>query len=405
MLYTAIQPTHVGIIKGSCIGLKQMIEATGERCAIGLALSGGGVRAAAFHAGALRRLAEMDRMRDVAHVSTVSGGSLFTGLVFHFSGYKWPTGEQYMHDVLPQVRALLTTSSLQWNALFRLLALPCNWQFLTSRANVVAQSLSRDWKIQATLSSLPSYPVWSINGSCSESGRRFRFKSGEIGDHESGYAQAPNLPLAAAMAVSAAFPGGIGPLAIRTRDYAWTKKATWNDETSKPHTPQFHKLHLYDGGVYDNLGLEPLFDMGKQELRQPENRDQRAPDIDFLFVSDAGLGYERQPLPHPLNPLRLKRVADLAFDQIRALRVRSLMNYLKHHPSNGALLPIGFAAPGGATVPASGVFLTPAEAVAAACVKTSLKCLSVEQFTLVERHGYETAHWAAKNLLAPGLPT
>jgi NTE family protein len=381
-----------------------MTETSSERRAIGLALSGGGVRAAAFHAGALRRLAEIGGMREVIHVSTVSGGSLFTGLVFHFSGYKWPTDEQYLRDVLPQVRALLTTSSLQWNALFRLLALPCNWQFLTSRANVVAQSLSKDWGIGATLSSLPSNPVWSINGSCSESGRRFRFKSGEIGDYESGYAQAPNLPLAAAMAVSAAFPGGIGPLAIRTDDYIWTKKIAWNDETPEPHIPQFRKLHLYDGGVYDNLGLEPLFDMGKQELRQPENRIQKASAIGFLLVSDAGLGYARQTLPHPLNPLRLKRVADLAFDQIRALRVRSLMNYLKHHPGNGALLPIGFAAPHGATVPVSGAFLKPEEATAAACVKTSLTCLSVEQFRLVERHGYETAHWATQNLLTYEKP-
>jgi NTE family protein len=375
-----------------------MTETSNRKRAIGLALSGGGVRAIAFHAGALRRLAELSRMLEVVHASTVSGGSLFTGLVLHFSDYKWPSDDQYLSEVFPRVRQLLTTSSLQANAMWRLVLMPQNWRYLTSRANVVAQSLSKDWGIKATLSGLPPSPIWSINGSCAESGRRFRFKSCEMGDHESGYAPAPNFPLAAAMAVSAAFPGGIGPLAIPTSDFSWTKKAAWGDTSAKPHTPPFRRLHIYDGGVYDNLGLEPLFDVGRQEMRQPEERAQRAPEIDYLFVSDAGLGYARQALPHPLNPARLKRVADLAFDQVRALRIRALMNYLQNNPESGCLLPIGFAAPKDATTPPDTAFMSPEVARSAATVKTSLKGLQPDQFDLVARHGYETAHWASHRL-------
>ena len=48
---------------------------------IGLALSGGGVRAAAFHAGVLRRLAELRALERLRHVSSVSGGSLLVGLL------------------------------------------------------------------------------------------------------------------------------------------------------------------------------------------------------------------------------------------------------------------------------------------------------------------------------------
>ncbi len=355
------------------------------------------MRAVAFHAGALRRLAEMGRLGQVVHASTVSGGSIFTGLVFHFSGYRWPSDHAYLTEVFPRVRNLLTSSSLQRNALLRL-ALPCNWRYLTSRANVIAQSLESDWKIQVPLEFLPAHPVWSINGSCSESGRRFRFKSCEMGDYESGYAQAPGFPLATAMAMSAAFPGGIGPVTLVTSRYSWTKKATWNDKTAKPHKPQFARLHLYDGGVYDNLGLEPLFDIGKQEIRPPEEREQRAPAINYLLVSDAGLGFARKSLPHPLNPRRLQRVADLAFDQIRALRIRALMNYFNNHPDAGALLPIGFGPPDGEPAPSTGPYMKREDAVAAAKVKTSLGRLRSEEFDLVALHGYETAHWAAKNL-------
>jgi len=43
---------------------------------IGLALSGGGFRASLFHLGVIRRLEELGIMRNVAVVSSVSGGSI-----------------------------------------------------------------------------------------------------------------------------------------------------------------------------------------------------------------------------------------------------------------------------------------------------------------------------------------
>lgn len=44
--------------------------------ALGLALSGGGFRASLFHIGVLARMAELDILRDVQAISTVSGGSI-----------------------------------------------------------------------------------------------------------------------------------------------------------------------------------------------------------------------------------------------------------------------------------------------------------------------------------------
>lgn len=43
---------------------------------LGLALSGGGFRASLFHIGVLARLAELDKLKDVEVISTVSGGSI-----------------------------------------------------------------------------------------------------------------------------------------------------------------------------------------------------------------------------------------------------------------------------------------------------------------------------------------
>lgn len=47
---------------------------------IALALSGGGIRAMAFHLGMLKFLAERSLLEEIHRVSTVSGGSLLVGL-------------------------------------------------------------------------------------------------------------------------------------------------------------------------------------------------------------------------------------------------------------------------------------------------------------------------------------
>ncbi len=49
---------------------------------IALALSGGGIRAMVFHLGVLRYVAEQERLEDIQCISSVSGGSLVTGLIF-----------------------------------------------------------------------------------------------------------------------------------------------------------------------------------------------------------------------------------------------------------------------------------------------------------------------------------
>ena len=99
-------------------------------------------------------------------------------------------------------------------------------------------------------------------------------------------------------------------------------------ESAEKKQPPFERLHLYDGGVYDNLGIEPLFDSGKQEPKDGVN---------FILVSDAGTALRRtKPRPH-LNPFRLKRVADIMSDQIRALRVRSFIDFLQANPRERGL--------------------------------------------------------------------
>jgi NTE family protein len=360
---------------------------------IGIALSGGGVRAAAFHAGVLKGLAEQNLLEEVAHISTVSGGSLFTGLVFHHADYSWPSSKAYLSTVFPAVRKVLTTTSLQWNAFLRLFN-PLNWRYLTTRANIVAQSIRSLWGITATLGALPPHPVWSINATTAETGHRFRFKKQTIGEYAFGYAQANSFDLASAMAVSAAFPPFIGPLTVHSKNYEWRKRETWSSEKpAEKASPPFKTFHLYDGGVYDNLGLEPLFDGGKQSIKPQEGKPAT-----FLIVSDAGAPPESEPIPGPLNPCRLQRLASIAFNQSRALRVRSFVNFILSNKGDGLYLEIGVTAKGptgeasaGAT---TGEWLSYEKVQQAARLKTTLQRLTKDQFDLLAQHGSETLAWS-----------
>lgn len=373
---------------------------------IGIALSGGGVRAAAFHAGVLRRLAELNLLESIEHISSVSGGSLFTGLVFHYSGYQYPKSEQYINQVLPNIRELLTNKSLQKNAIIRLIVNPLNWRFILSRANVIAESIRDYWGIIANLDILPVRPMWSINGTTAETGRRFRFKSAMIGDYEIGYASTKNYPLASAMAVSAAFPGGIGPLSLNTSSYEWRKLEIWNStSTAEIIRPIYKKIHIYDGGLYDNLGIEPLFDIGKQEFKIMDG----SPEINYIIVSDAGAPFVRKSIPGPFNIGRIKRVADVAFDQARSLRVRALVNFLQKKTSAGMYLQIG-------SIPKDKIIKYADSALAeifvgsynwlsdikikrAVTYSTTLSKMKRCDFDLLENHGYETVLWNEKLFL------
>lgn len=102
---------------------------------LGIALSGGGIRAAAFHLGVFKYLAEINELENITHISSVSGGSLFTGLVFHFSNYIWPSSDYFNSKTFPAIYKLLTTKSLQGHAIRNLLK-PYNWMHIFSRANI-----------------------------------------------------------------------------------------------------------------------------------------------------------------------------------------------------------------------------------------------------------------------------
>jgi NTE family protein len=339
---------------------------------LSLALSGGGVRALVFHLGVLKFLAELGLFENVTHISSVSGGSLATGLIYANAGIRWPTSKAFLTTVYPAVKQKVCGRSLILDSLSQLLR-PSNWRYLLSRANLVGKALQEHWDMDFTLRELSPYPTWSINATTAENGKRFRFKGSTIGDYEGGYAEASDLSVSTAVAVSAAFPGGIGPLALPTADYDW-KKRKWGELESAAKTvvPEFSTLHLYDGGVYDNLGLEPLFDAGNGKPKAQGS---------VVIALDAGAPLAQGFSAIALNPWRLKRVADIMADQARSLRVRTFVEYLKR-TNAGAFIQMDSPLFNRATDP---------NADFACTFPTTLRRLSELEFDRLAGHGYAVA--------------
>jgi NTE family protein len=119
----------------------------------------------------------------VEHFSSVSGGTLVGGLVLAANEWCWPTSAQYLHSVAPCIRRKLTTKNVSLISAL-LLLIPTNWRYILSRANVLSQAIEICWNVRGTIGNLPNKPIWSINGTTAETGRRFRFKLGRFGDYE-----------------------------------------------------------------------------------------------------------------------------------------------------------------------------------------------------------------------------
>lgn len=365
---------------------------------IALALSGGGFRATLFHLGVLARLAEEDLLEKVTYLSTVSGGSLCAGLVFAQNNFTWPTSAGYKNQVLPRVREVLLKKDLKAELIKHVLTHLL--EIADTRADDLSELMQDLWGVKIALKDLPPTPRWMINTTCYETGKNWRFERFRMGDYLFGYSYDTNVPLSDALAASAGFPGLIGALAFPAAKYKWFKYKTGQQDTqaidehdsrqrkTAPVSPAFSPVHLWDGGVYDNHGLEGLHDFihGWRE------------GIDFLIVSDAS--GKPKPEPYRAGVKALERiVTGIMMDQVRSLRARAIMERILNHEDRGAFLQIGNTS--------ESVFrdagldseiaakckntLSESEATQAAEMETDIARPDEKTFQRLFRHGFEVA--------------
>lgn len=249
---------------------------------IGLALSGGGFRAAAFHLGVLKRLDELELLRRVHLLSTVSGGSI-TGALYALRCVQRGDGTPGSYPVdalIDEVRPLLTRN-FRGRALFgsprRIVQ--TGMSFLTrhvSRITLLADALDRDIFGQAALADVP--PWLLINATNLMTGKSWKFFHDRAGDYLIGATDKTDATrLADAVAASAAYPVLADPFPFRTRwedlrgdllDQRWQRPpqnvpgdiSRWRRAHGRSSGPL--KVPLADGGLYDNEGLNGLRSSG-----------------------------------------------------------------------------------------------------------------------------------------------
>lgn len=285
---------------------------------IGICLSGGGYRAMLFHAGALWRLNEVGLLAKADRISSVSGGSIAAGwLALLWAKQGWGDRgipESDFRDLF--VDGLRRVAS-------RLVDIPSVLRGFAPWHNVgreLARLYDRFLFQRATLQALPDHPRFVFNASNLQSGALWRFSKPYMADYKVGRVLNPNTELAIAVAASSAFPPVLSPIELQLRPEQYTL-----DGTETLHREPFNTRPLLsDGGVYDNLGLEPVL---KRYMT--------------LLVSDGGVPFQEQEAPPRIWPRQLKRVLDCIDNQVRSLRKRDLIDSLRSGQRKGAYWGIG----------------------------------------------------------------
>jgi NTE family protein len=273
-----------------------------------LALSGGGFRAVLFHIGVLWRLNELGILKGLARVSSVSGGSIVAGhLAIQWTNLAFDSANvatNFEDRIVDPLRSFcsrnIDVSSVISGALN-----PCK-----TAGEQVADEYRDHLGMGVSLQTLPDEPRFVFNSTNFATGVSFRFSKPFAGDYRIGLMMKPTFDVATAVACSSAFPPVLSPMEINISDPDLFQKVEGADLWDQV---EFRKrLLLADGGVYDNLGLETVW-----------NRFAR------ILVSDAGKPFEMDASVGALAPKQILRVMDIGLNQALALRKRMLIQSFK----------------------------------------------------------------------------
>lgn len=299
---------------------------------IGLALSGGGFRASFYHIGVLSRLAELDILKDIEVISTVSGGSII-GMMYYIRLKKLLETkdnssiekndyieliEDMQKDFLKSVQKNIRMKAfVEYN--------PCI-QTLTQKLGELYQEefygtevkLMKELYIKPNISDEnidefnPHFnsfeisnkvPILVVNSTCLNNGHNWRFTASGMGEsqymydttidkniihHYTRYGQFKkkefdNFTISEAVASSSCVPGLFDPIEL--------ENAYIEGENIK----------LVDGGVYDNQGLASILDE----------------ECDIIICSDASGQFNDELEPSSCRLSIIPRINDVLMDRSR----------------------------------------------------------------------------------------
>ena len=276
---------------------------------IGLALSGGGSRAVAFHLGTLRALEDLGLLDEVEVISGVSGGAVMTGFIgyteddFHEvdrkttaflkRGLVWPSFKKLCHP-MRFVPLFLTFMSVKLPSLVFKCFLGIFLKLISffpghSRVNRFLTNLQWPIPLWYSRTHVMRDAIADLvgNQSCAADTRQgksivfnacelrtstaFRMSNKRYGSWRYGWAPASDLALAEAITASAAYPLLLPP-------FDWKKTFSLCDQKHS------RRVIVTDGGVFENMGVSVM---------EP-GRDPGISIVDYsppvLIVSDASAG-------------------------------------------------------------------------------------------------------------------
>nr|MDQ3328231.1 patatin-like phospholipase family protein [Chloroflexota bacterium] len=336
-----------------------------HREGVALCLSGGGFRAALFHLGAARRLNELGVLSRMDTYSAVSGGSIFLAFLAD-RVHPWPASGESVADweerVARPFRAF-TAQNLRTLPLLRRL-IPWYW-FNGCVAVEALQQRYHERVTRLTLGELPDQPRFIFSATDMAYGVNWIFQKGRVGDYQAGFLRpATGYPVARAVAASSCFPPVFPPMRVGIEpDQLTGGTARRSEERDK----LVRDLRLTDGGVYDNMGLEPVWKSHRTVL-----------------VSDGGGTFD--PALDKGLLLRLPRYVSLLARQSSALRKRWIIASFKTGAMDGTYWGVGSqaahydrAAPG---------YFGDIVDVIISEVRTDMDAFSPAEAAVLENHGY-----------------
>jgi NTE family protein len=305
-----------------------------------------------FHLGAFLRLYELGLLQRLDRISSVSGGSI-TSAKIALEWSKLQTRDDFFEHVVEPIRRLADTT-IDIPCIVAGIALP------GSIADYIAFAYRRFLFGKATLQDLPKSPEFLFNATNLETGTLWRFTRGSMADYQVGEIRNPKLDLAAAVAASSAFPPFLSPYVLRVKEEDFSR-ITCKDRRL------LSNISLVDGGAYDNLGLETVWKRFANVL-----------------VSDAGAALGTDPSPPADWGRQSKRVIDVIYRQVSALRKRQLI--------------ASYKAPAGSPGKRRGTYW------GIGSIPTRLKRLSAEQQERLINWGYAICDTAVRRHFPPKPP-
>lgn len=342
---------------------------------LAVCLSGGGYRAMLYHVGALRRLNEFGLLSVVDRFSSVSGGSITAAVLAR----DWENLGFDQNGVAQRFESVERT-------LFNLAGKTIDWQsgvIGALPATTGARQLARRYRQlllgRATLQDLPSEPPrFVFNTTNMATGNLFRWSKLYGADYSVGRIERPSLGLAEVVAASSAFPPFLSPLRITL------PRTVLSHSTELAVDDPPSRLWLTDGGVYDNLGMQPA-----QSFHTVLASDGGAP---LSYANRVGHNWGSQTL----------RTVGLIYAQVSRLRRHQFVDELLRGQRLGALWTIAtkmtdYTAPGTLRCPYSATQIL-------ADLPTRLARMPIETRMKLINWGYASADAAVRSYVEPSLP-